>query len=453
MSKPDEAGRGSGECAPPGRATRRETAITTRIDEAITRIHRAEWARVVASLTRRVGSLDIAEEATAEAFATAVEHWRREGLPPQPGGWLTTTATRKAIDRIRRDQLGRRKLEEVTMGESLINPSLSGDPFADPLASADDDPGTALPDDRLRLIFTCAHPALSMEARVALTLRMVGGLTVPEIASAFLVRDTTMGQRISRAKRKIAEAGIPYRVPTAEDLPVRLEGVLAALFLIFNEGYLASSPDSSPVRVDLCQEATRLARLLHVLLPDEGEVTGLLALMLLIGSRHRARVSSSGELVTLDEQDRGCWDRAAITEGQALVRQRIATGVPPGRYQLLAAINAVHTSAAEARDTDWEQIVTLYDQLRRVDPSPIVALNRAVAVAELDGPRVALAEILPLEEALSGYHPFHVVRAELLRRIGDGRGARTSYSRALELATNSAERAHLSRRLGELGRD
>jgi RNA polymerase sigma-70 factor, ECF subfamily len=343
------------------------------------------------------------------------------------------------------------------MDESLIHEPLTDDPgtisigpdnpFAtDPLA----DP---LPDDRLRLIFTCAHPALSMEARVALTLRMVGGLTVPEIASAFLVRDATMGQRISRAKRKIAEAGIPYRVPTADDLPVRLEGVLAALFLIFNEGYLASSPDSSPIRVDLCLEATRLARLLHGLLPDEGEVTGLLALMLLIGARHQARVSSSGELVTLDDQDRGSWDRAAIAEGHALVRQRIATGVAPGRYQLLAAINAVHTSVAEARDTDWEQIVTLYDQLSRVDPSPVVALNRAVAVAELDGPRVALAQLTPLADALSAYHPFHVVRAELMRRLGDSAGARAAYSRALELATNSAERAHLSRRLGELGGD
>jgi RNA polymerase sigma-70 factor (ECF subfamily) len=286
---------------------------------------------------------------------------------------------------------------------------------------------------------------------------MVGGLTVPEIARAFLVQESTMGQRITRAKAKIKAARIPYRLPTAEDLPARLDGVLAVLFLVFNEGYLATGADTEPVRNDLTAEAIRLTRLLHELLPDGrgggGEVTGLLALMLLTEARRPARISTSGELVTLDEQDRGAWDRVLIEDGHRLVRERlaaVAAGDPaPGRYQLLAAINAVHTDARDARDTDWSQIVALYDRLVRIDPSPVVALNRAVAVAEVDGPYVALALIdrLPLQ----GYHAFHATRAEMLRRLGRGKEAREAYDRAIELAGNTAEAAYLTRRRSQLG--
>jgi len=288
---------------------------------------------------------------------------------------------------------------------------------------------------------------------VALTLRMIGGLTVPEIARAFLVQETTMGQRTTRAKTKIKAARIPYRVPSREDLPGRVVGVLAVLFLVFNEGYLASDPDKEAVRSDLTLEAIRLTRLLHTLLPSDGEVTGLLALMLLTEARRSARVSASGELVTLDEQDRGAWDSTLIAEGHALVRQRIVAVAAgrerPGRYQLLAAINAVHTSAGDVRETDWTQIVALYDQLTRIDPSPIVALNRAVALAELDGPQVALALVDTLE--LDDYHPYHATRADLLRRLGRTADARAAYQRAIELAGNSAEVAYLARRLDQLG--
>ncbi|MGJ6980621.1 RNA polymerase sigma factor [Aestuariimicrobium soli] len=418
--------------------------MTTDADTALTRAHRDEWARLVASLTRRFGSLDVAEEATAEAFAVAAEHWRAHGVPPNPGGWLSTTASRKALDRLRRDQVGRRKLQEAAM----LDEQLADEPPPDPTGEGTLDLAT---DDRLRLVFTCAHPALSMEARVALTLRLLGGLTVPEIASAFLVPDTTMGQRITRAKRKIAAAGIPYRVPSATDLPERLDGVLAVLYLVFNEGYLSSSPTAAPIRVDLTGEAIRLTGLLHALMPDEGEVAGLLALMLLIEARREARVDSSGVLLRLDEQDRDRWDRDLIARGQGLVRARIATGVAPGRYQLMAAINAVHTHARRAPDTDWSQIVVLYGQLMRLDPSPIVALNRAVAVAEVDGPQVGLALVDRLGDALDGYHPFHVARADLLSRLGRPDEAGAAYDRALALATNTAEIAHLTRRRAELG--
>ena len=289
-----------------------------------------------------------------------------------------------------------------------------------------------------------------MEARVALTLRMVGGLTVAEIAHAFLVQETTMAQRITRAKAKIKAARIPWRVPDAEDLPERVAGVLAVLFLVFNEGYLASDPEADPVRADLTGEAIRLTRLVRELLPDEGEVAGLLALMLLTEARRSARVSGSGELVTLDQQDRGAWDRALVAEGHALVRERLASGHAPGRYQLLAAINAVHTDAADARDTDWSQVVALYDQLARLDRSPVVALNRAIAVAELDGPHVALARVDALAAPLDGYHAFHATRADLLRRLGRSSDARAAYDRAIELAGNSAEMAYLTRRRDEL---
>ena len=402
----------------------------TDVDEAITGVHRAEWARVVASLARRFGDLDIAEEMAAEAFATAVERWPVDGVPPNPGAWLTTTAQRKAIDRLRREAKRGEKHKEALM--------LSEPP--EPLGDIDDD--------RLRLIFTCCHPALAVEVRVALTLRMVGGLTVPEIAHAFLVQESTMGQRITRAKTKIKAARIPYRVPLHEDLPARVAGVLTVLYLIFNEGYLASDPGKEAVRADLTAEAIRLTRLVRALIPENGEVAGLLALMLLIEARRTARVSAGGELVTLDEQDRGAWDRELIAEGHALVRARIASGEAPGRYQILAAINAVHTDARDIRDTDWLQILALYNQLVRIDPSPIVRLNRAIALAELDGPEVALAQVdaLPLDS----YHLFHSTRADLLRRLGRSEQSREAYDRAIELTGNTAETAYLLRRRDQL---
>jgi RNA polymerase sigma-70 factor (ECF subfamily) len=281
---------------------------------------------------------------------------------------------------------------------------------------------------------------------------MVGGLTVAEIAHAFLVQETTMAQRITRAKAKIKAAGIPWRLPAAADLPARIDGVLTVLYLVFNEGYLASGAESDPVRAELTGEAIRLTRLVRELLPDDGEVVGLLALMLLTEARRTARVSATGELVTLDQQDRGAWDRALVAEGHALVRERLASGRPPGRYQVLAAINAVHTDATEARDTDWSQVVALYDQLARLDPSPVVALNRAIAVAELDGPQVALAQVDALATALDGYHAFHATRADLLRRLGRSPEARAAYDRAIELAGNAAETAYLTRRRDELAR-
>ena len=401
---------------------------------AIARAYRHEWARVIATLARRLGDLDTAEESAAEAFAVAVERWPVDGVPPNPGAWLTTTAYRKGIDRIRRESKRDAKQEE-----------------AHRLRDLDVAPAGDIDDDRLRLLFTCCHPALAIESRVALTLRMVGGLTVPEIARAFLVQESAMGQRITRAKAKIRTAGIPYRVPAAAELPERVSGVLAVLFLVFNEGYLATGAGSDPVREDLTAEAIRLTRLVHDLLPDDGEVVGLLALMLLTEARRPARVSSTGELVTLVEQDRGSWDIGLVGEGHRLVRQRLDAGEAPGPYQLLAAINAVHTSAREARDTDWSQIVALYDQLARLDASPVVSLNRAIAVAEVDGPDVALALVDRLAESLAGYHALHAARADLLRRLGRGREARAAYDRAIDLAGNSAEIAYLSRRRDQLG--
>ena len=408
----------------------------TLVAEAISRVHREEWARVVAVLTRRFGDLDTAEEMAAEAFAVAVERWPTDGVPPNPGAWITTTATRRAIDRLRRESRRDDKQKEAQM--------LYDDTPPEPLGAIDDD--------RLRLIFTCCHPALAMEARIALTLRMVGGLTVSEIARAFLVQEATMGQRITRAKGKIKAARIPYRVPSSEDLPARISGVLAVLFLVFNEGYLASDPGKEAVRSDLTLEAIRLTRLLQALLPSDGEVAGLVALMLLTEARRPARISTSGELVTLDEQDRGAWDAALIAEGHALVRERIAAVSAgqghPGRYQILAAINAVHTSAMDVRDTDWSQVVILYDQLAGIDPSPIVALNRAVALAEVDGPEVALAVVDRLD--LGGYHAYHATCADLLRRLGRSADARAAYEKAIELAGNSAEVAYLTRRRDHL---
>lgn len=408
----------------PGAARAASTASAAAA--ALTRAHHDEWPRVVATLMKRFGSLDTAEDAAAEAFATAAERWPADGIPPHPGAWLTTTATRKAIDRVRRES-GR----DAKHREAL----LVYDTQTEPLGAIDDD--------RLRLVFTCCHPALAMEARVALTLRMVGGLSVAEIAHAFLVQETTMAARITRAKAKIAAARIPYSLPTADDLPRRVSGVLAVLFLIFNEGYLASSPDTAPVRDDLTAEAIRLTRLLRDLLPADGEVAGMLGLMLLTDARRAARVSPGGELVPLPEQDRRLWDAALIREGHALVRERLASGAAPGRYQLLAAINAVHT---DGDGPDWAQIVALYDQLVQLDPSPIVRLNRAVAVGERDGADAGLALMDALTDELAGYHAFHAARAELLRRLGRAAEAREAYDAAIGLAGNSAEVGYLTRR-------
>jgi RNA polymerase sigma-70 factor (ECF subfamily) len=404
------------------------------VEDAITLAHRDEWARVVATVARRFGDLDIAEEAASEAFVIAIERWPADGVPPNPGGWLTTTANRKAIDRIRRENKRDSKHKEAMMIYD-----------AEPL-----EPLGAIDDDRLRLIFTCAHPALAMESRVALTLRMVGGLTLDEIARALLVQEAAIARRITRAKVKIREARIPFRVPSAGDLPERISGVLAVLFLVFNEGYLATGPDTDPVRDDLTAETIRLARLIRNLMPEDGEAAGLLAMMLLIEARRPARVSVGGELVTIDEQDRGAWNRALIAEGHSLVRERLNFGMPPGRYQILAAINAVHTSARDIRDTDWSQVLALYDQLVRLDPSPVVALNRAIALAEVDGPEVALATVDQLGVALNDYHPFHATRADLLRRLGRSREAREAYDRAIELSGNTAETAYLLRRRDQL---
>jgi RNA polymerase sigma-70 factor, ECF subfamily len=396
---------------------------------AVERVFREEYGRLIASLVRRFGDIDIAEEAAGEALVVALEKWPEDGVPPNPGGWLTTTAGNRAIDRLRREKRRDAKHQAALMTHDDSPPEPSG----------------PVEDDRLRLLFTCCHPALAPEARIAMTLRLLGGLTVAEIAEAFLVPETTMAQRITRAKKKIAAAKVPYRVPEAADLPERLNGVLTVLFLVFNEGYLASG-DGDPVRADLTTEAIRLSRILRRLLPDEPEVAGLLGLLLLTDARREARLRH-GQLVPLGEQDRAGWDRALIAEGHDLVRECLAIN-RPGRYQILAAINAVHTDAPRAADTDWSQVVALYDQLTRLDPSPIVALNRAVAVAELDGPNVALSLIDGLP--LTGYHAWHAARADLLRRLGRSVEAREAYDAALAATQNSAERAYLRRKRGEL---
>ncbi len=387
-------------------------------------VFRAEWPRVVATLRRRFGDLDLAEEAAGEAVLAAVTAWR-EQLPANPGGWLMTTAANKAIDRLRRES--KRDAKQI---EALMR-------YAEP------EPAHAVEDDQLRLVFTCCHPALAPEARLALTLRLVAGLSVGEIARGLLSSEAAIGQRITRAKAKIKAAHIPFTVP--ERLEERLPDVLAVVYLIFNEGYLPGGGDE--LRVDLSDEAIRLARLLHGLLPDEPEATGLLALLLLTDARRATRVDGAGALVTLEHQDRSGWDPALIAEGHALVRACVE-GNRPGVYQLQAAINAVHTSAPRFQDTDWRALATLYDQLYALQPAPVVALNRAVITAELDGPEVSLAAVDALP--LAGYHAFHATRAELLRRLGRPREARAAYTRAIELAGNPAEVRHLTRRRGEL---
>jgi RNA polymerase sigma-70 factor (ECF subfamily) len=394
-------------------------------DEEIARVFRAEHGRAVAVLVRTFGDIEIAEDAVADAFAAAVERWPATGLPPSPAGWIITTARNRAIDRLRREASREDRHAQAAL-----------------LHARDEPPGEgAVRDDRLRLIFTCCHPALATSAQVALTLRLLGGLTTAEIAHAFLVPEPTMAQRLVRAKGKIRDAGIPYRVPHEADLPERLRAVLAVVYLVFNEGYTASSGDRL-VREDLAAEAIRLGRLLATLMPEEPEVMGLLALMLLIESRRAARTTPDGGIVLLPDQDRTRWDRALIAEGQELVRRCLARN-QPGPYQLQAAIQAVHSDAATADATDWGQIVALYDQLMMVAPGPVVALNRAVAVAEVEGPETALTLVDGLD--LGRYHLFHAVRADLLRRSGRTAEAVAAYDEAIGLAGNAAERAHLRR--------
>ncbi len=393
---------------------------------SIGRIFREESGRCVATLIRILGDIDVAEDAVQDAFAIALRKWPTDGLPPNPGGWIMTTARRCAIDRLRRESRGRDLLDEV----AVLSPSAEDPGIQEVVAH--------MQDDRLRLIFTCCNPALSSEAQVALTLRLLGGLTTAEVARAFLVAEPTMGQRLARAKRKIKAARIPYRVPEDHELPERLRPVLAVVYLIYNAGL--TSPAEEP---GLCSEAIRLARILVTLMPDEPEVAGLLALLLLTESRRSSRTAVDGSVVLLGEQDRSRWDQALIEEGQAIVRACVRLN-QPGSYQLQAAINAVHAEVPSIEETDWFQIVALYDQLLAISPTPVVAMNRAIAIGEVRGPSAALA--LVDELALDNYYSFHATRADLLARVGRDREATVEYERAADMAPTDAERDFL--RLG-----
>jgi RNA polymerase sigma-70 factor (ECF subfamily) len=405
----------------------RDVGAAPRLDEAeVGRIFREESGRSVATLVRVFGDIDVAEDAVQEAFTLAMRKWPGDGLPPNPGGWITTTARNRAIDRLRRDARGRELLGEV----AVLSPGNSDDP------GMPEEVGP-VQDDRLRLIFTCCHPALSTEAKVALTLRLLGGLSTKEVARSFLVGEPTMARRLVRAKRKIKAARIAYRVPQDHELPDRLRPVLAVIYLVYNAGL------TSQAEPGLCPEAIRLARILAALMPDELEVAGLLALLLLTESRRSSRTRPDGSLVLLGEQDRTRWDRALIEEGQAIVRWCLRRN-QPGPYQLQAAINAVHADAPTVEETDWSQIVALYDQLLTVAPTPVVALNRAIAIGEVRGPAAALALVDELD--LDNYHPFHAMRADLLRRLGRNSEAAAAYERAANLAPTEAERDFL--RLG-----